>query len=34
MGRWDDVLTRADAEALHAYVVDESWKAYGPQEAR
>ena len=30
MGRWDDVLSRADAEALHAYIVDESWKAYAP----
>jgi quinohemoprotein ethanol dehydrogenase len=28
MGRWDDVLSRADAEAIHAYVVDEAWKAY------
>jgi quinohemoprotein ethanol dehydrogenase len=33
MGRWDDVLTRKDAEALHAYIVDESWKAYVPQPA-
>jgi quinohemoprotein ethanol dehydrogenase len=33
MGRWDDVLTRADAEALHAYIVDESWKAYAPPAA-
>jgi quinohemoprotein ethanol dehydrogenase len=28
MGRWDDVLSRADAEAIHAYIVDEAWKAY------
>jgi hypothetical protein len=27
------VLTRKDAEALHAYIVDESWKAYVPQPA-
>ena len=27
MGRWDDVLSRADAEAIHAYIVDEAWKA-------
>ena len=33
MGRWDDVLSRADAEALHAYIVDESWKAYVPAPA-
>jgi quinohemoprotein ethanol dehydrogenase len=26
MGRWDDVLTRADAEAIHAYVVDQAWQ--------
>jgi len=30
MGRWDDVLSRADAEAIHAYIVDEAWKAYAP----
>lgn len=28
MARWDDVLSRNDAEAIHAYLVDESWKAY------
>jgi quinohemoprotein ethanol dehydrogenase len=28
MGRWDDVLSRSDAEAIHAYIVDEAWKAY------
>jgi quinohemoprotein ethanol dehydrogenase len=26
MARWDDVLTRTDAEAIHAYLVDEAWK--------
>jgi len=31
MGRWDDVLTRKDAEAIHAFIVDESWKAYDAQ---
>jgi quinohemoprotein ethanol dehydrogenase len=25
MGRFDDVLTHADAEAIHAYVVDQAW---------
>jgi quinohemoprotein ethanol dehydrogenase len=30
MGRWDDVLSRSDAEAIHAYIVDEAWKAYAP----
>ena len=33
MGRWDDVLSRADAEAIHAYIVDEAWKAYAAQPA-
>lgn len=28
MARWDDVLTRADAEALHAYFMDQAWAAY------
>jgi len=27
MGRWDDVLSRSDAEAIHAYIVKEAWKA-------
>jgi quinohemoprotein ethanol dehydrogenase len=31
MGRWDDVLSRKDAEAIHAFIVDESWKAYNAQ---
>jgi quinohemoprotein ethanol dehydrogenase len=29
MGRWDDVLSRSDAEDIHAYIVDEAWKAFG-----
>ena len=33
MGRWDDVLTRPDAEAIHAYVVDQAWQAYDRQQA-
>jgi quinohemoprotein ethanol dehydrogenase len=28
MARWDDVLTRADAEAIHAYLVDQAWRAF------
>ena len=32
MGRWDDVLTHADAEAIHAYIVDEAWKAFEAQQ--
>ncbi len=26
MGRFDDVLAPADAEAIHAYVIDEAWR--------
>jgi quinohemoprotein ethanol dehydrogenase len=29
MARWDDVLSRQDAEAIHSYLVDQAWKAYG-----
>lgn len=32
MARWDDVLTRADAEAIHAYILNEAWKAYAQVE--
>ncbi len=32
MAQWDDVLSRGDAEAIHAYIVDESWKAYSAQQ--
>ena len=32
MGRFDDVLSRPDAAAIHAYVVQESWAAYGQQQ--
>jgi quinohemoprotein ethanol dehydrogenase len=32
MGRWDDVLSRSDAESIHAYIVDEAWKAYNAQQ--
>jgi quinohemoprotein ethanol dehydrogenase len=28
MGRWDDVLSRPDAEAIHAFVVDQAWTEY------
>lgn len=33
MGRWDDVLSRADAESVHAYVVDQAWDAYTQQQS-
>jgi hypothetical protein len=31
MGRWDDVLSQADAESIHAYLVDQAWVAYEHQ---
>ena len=31
MGRWDDVLSRADAEAIHSYVREKAWQAYDQQ---
>ena len=27
MARWDDVLSRPDAEAIHAYLIDQAWLA-------
>jgi len=33
MGRWDDVLTRSDAEAVHDYILDQAWHAYDQQHA-
>ncbi|MDB6010840.1 MAG: Pyrrolo-quinoline quinone, partial [Gammaproteobacteria bacterium] len=33
MERFDDLLTEADVEAIHAYLIDESWKAYKAQES-
>lgn len=31
MARWDDVLSRADAEAIHAFLLDQAWTAYRPE---
>jgi quinohemoprotein ethanol dehydrogenase len=31
MGRFDDVLSRADAEAIHAYILHEAWSLYTRQ---
>ena len=28
MGRFDDTLTRADVEAIHAYLINQAWDAY------
>jgi quinohemoprotein ethanol dehydrogenase len=30
MARWDDVLTHADAEDIHAYLIDQAWTAFAP----
>ena len=26
MARWDDVISRPDAQAIHAYIVDQIWQ--------
>jgi quinohemoprotein ethanol dehydrogenase len=28
MARWDDILSHADAEAIHAYLTDQAWEAF------
>jgi len=33
MEKFDDLLSEADADAIHAYLIDEAWKAYKAQEA-
>lgn len=33
MARWDDVLTRGDVEAIHAYLVDQAWQLKQTQPA-
>ncbi len=33
MERFDDILTPADVEHIHAYLIDEAWKAYDSQHA-
>ena len=33
MERFDDILSQADVDAIHDYLIDESWKAYREQEA-
>lgn len=33
MERFDDLLTQKDVDAIHAYLIDEGWKAYREQEA-
>jgi len=31
MGRFDDVLTPIDAEALHSYLIDQAWRMQAAQ---
>ena len=33
MERFDDLLSEADVDAIHAYLIDEAWKAYRAQQA-
>ncbi|MGA8768131.1 MAG: c-type cytochrome, partial [Candidatus Acidiferrales bacterium] len=33
MPPWDDVLTQADVDAIHAYLISLSWDAYNKQQA-
>lgn len=33
MERFDDILSEAEVDAIHDYLIDESWKAYREQEA-
>lgn len=34
MARWDDVLSRGQAESLHGYLIDQAWQAYDAEHAR
>jgi quinohemoprotein ethanol dehydrogenase len=34
MGRFDDVLRRSDAEAIHAYIVDQAWTGFAEQSGK
>jgi len=33
MERFDDILSDADVDNIHAYLIDQSWQAYGSQQA-
>jgi quinohemoprotein ethanol dehydrogenase len=33
MARWDDVLTQENAEAIHAFVLDQAWQAFNAEHA-
>ena len=28
MPQWDDLFSEADVDAIHAFLIDEAWKAY------
>jgi quinohemoprotein ethanol dehydrogenase len=32
MERFDDILSEADVDAIHAYVIDQAWQGYKEQE--
>jgi quinohemoprotein ethanol dehydrogenase len=32
MESFDDILSEADVDAIHAYVIDQAWKGYNEQE--
>jgi len=34
MERFDDLLSESDADNIHAYLIDESWKAYLAQQSQ
>jgi len=33
MPQWDDVFSKEDVDAIHAYLIEEAWKAYRAQQA-
>jgi len=33
MPQWDDVFSKDDVDAIHAYLIDEGWKAYRAQQS-
>jgi quinohemoprotein ethanol dehydrogenase len=33
MPQWDDVFSKDDVDAIHAYLIDEAWKAYRAQQS-
>jgi quinohemoprotein ethanol dehydrogenase len=33
MPQWDDVFSKEDVDTIHAYLIDEAWKAYGAQQS-